>query len=110
MGAPELGLKYTCINCQQRFYDLLRSPAVCPKCETEQPKPKPRVFAPGRSARNWSSPSSRQVIPATAADEVTPEAEVEEELLDEDDEIEAVIPDDDDAEDNDDVPKPILEE
>jgi uncharacterized protein (TIGR02300 family) len=29
-----LGSKQVCPNCQAKFYDLLRRPAVCPKCAT----------------------------------------------------------------------------
>lgn len=32
---PERGLKRTCQSCEARFYDLTRSPAICPKCGTE---------------------------------------------------------------------------
>ncbi|QDH16624.1 FYDLN acid domain-containing protein [Swingsia samuiensis] len=37
MAKPELGLKRTCVECNARFYDLNRVPAVCPKCGTTQP-------------------------------------------------------------------------
>jgi uncharacterized protein (TIGR02300 family) len=30
----ELGTKRTCPSCAARFYDLLKSPIVCPKCGT----------------------------------------------------------------------------
>jgi uncharacterized protein (TIGR02300 family) len=54
LGKPELGLKCTCVGCGVRFFDLLRMPAVCPKCGTEQPKAAPRVFGAGRAApRRW---------------------------------------------------------
>lgn len=43
MNRPELGHKYSCVGCGARFYDLNRSPAVCPKCEVQQPPEKPRV-------------------------------------------------------------------
>ena len=43
MGKPELGAKHTCAACAERFYDLNRMPAVCPKCQAEQPVEKPRV-------------------------------------------------------------------
>ncbi len=33
MVKPELGVKRTCPSCGARFYDLLKSPAECPKCE-----------------------------------------------------------------------------
>lgn len=32
MANPELGAKQICPNCQSKFYDLNRRPAVCPKC------------------------------------------------------------------------------
>jgi uncharacterized protein (TIGR02300 family) len=43
MAKPELGLKRSCVACGTRFYDLARSPAVCPKCGTEQPAEQPRL-------------------------------------------------------------------
>lgn len=43
MAKPELGLKRTCVACGTRFYDLARTPAVCPKCGTEQPAEQPRL-------------------------------------------------------------------
>jgi uncharacterized protein (TIGR02300 family) len=52
MGRPELGTKLACTGCSERFYDLNRSPAVCPKCGVQQPLPKPRVYSkPGESWR-----------------------------------------------------------
>jgi uncharacterized protein (TIGR02300 family) len=52
MGRPELGTKLSCTGCSERFYDLNRSPAVCPKCGAQQAAPKPRVYAkPGQSWR-----------------------------------------------------------
>ncbi len=32
LANPELGAKQVCPNCQSKFYDLQRRPAVCPKC------------------------------------------------------------------------------
>ena len=32
---PERGTKCTCLNCETRFYDLARIPAICPKCGAE---------------------------------------------------------------------------
>jgi uncharacterized protein (TIGR02300 family) len=34
LANPELGAKQICPNCQAKFYDLTRRPAVCPKCGT----------------------------------------------------------------------------
>jgi uncharacterized protein (TIGR02300 family) len=32
LANPELGAKQICPNCQSKFYDLGRRPALCPKC------------------------------------------------------------------------------
>jgi uncharacterized protein (TIGR02300 family) len=33
VAKPEWGMKRTCHHCGARFYDLRRSPIICPKCE-----------------------------------------------------------------------------
>jgi len=48
MGRPQLGTKCTCVGCSERFYDLNRLPAICPKCHVEQPPEKPRPVQPPR--------------------------------------------------------------
>ncbi len=49
MAKPDLGTKRACVACSARFYDMAKSPAICPKCGTEQPIDQPR---PRRSAGN----------------------------------------------------------
>ncbi|WP_290547055.1 TIGR02300 family protein [Aestuariivirga sp.] len=58
MVKAELGTKRTCPSCAARFYDLMKNPIVCPKCnanfvaaqvlpskgEMPAPAPKPRVL------------------------------------------------------------------
>ena len=34
MAKPELGNKHHCQNCGTRFFDLNKSPIICPKCGT----------------------------------------------------------------------------
>ena len=34
MAKPDLGTKRLCGNCGAKFYDLSKTPIVCPKCET----------------------------------------------------------------------------
>jgi hypothetical protein len=47
MADSALGTKHTCTQCGTKFYDLNKVPAVCPKCHTEQKKPKPYSFLSG---------------------------------------------------------------
>ena len=78
MGKPELGLKCLCVGCGARFYDLLRAPAVCPKCGTEQPKAAPRVFGPGRAGpRRWQGRLPTFQAEAEAPEKLAPEDEAE---------------------------------
>ncbi|MBF0373311.1 MAG: TIGR02300 family protein [Alphaproteobacteria bacterium] len=32
MAKPEWGVKRTCLTCGARFYDMKKSPIICPKC------------------------------------------------------------------------------
>ena len=54
MGKAELGQKMTCADCAARFYDLSRSPIVCPKCGVEQRPARQGSPYPGRTTtRRW---------------------------------------------------------
>jgi uncharacterized protein (TIGR02300 family) len=90
MAKPELGLKRVCVACSTKFYDLMRSPAVCPKCGTEQPAETPRPRRPG------APPEARAKRPAAAPVPEDVEVEVEAEEGEED----AVLEDADELEDN----------
>ena len=94
MGIAELGSKRTCVECDGRFYDLNRSPGMCPKCGAEQPPEKPRVVRPQRSAfgskRAYPNP-----VPAFAADEAEPASVPDAEDLDAEDGDAVAEPDED---------------
>lgn len=85
MGRPELGAKCVCGSCNERFYDLRRTPPFCPKCGVEYTAPKPKM---ARSIRG--NIEARQV--AAKAD-VAPAEDVAD---DEDEEEEHAEADDDD--------------
>ena len=75
MAKPEWGTKRVCQSCGTRFYDMMRTPCVCPKCqsavETEV------VFKPRRQ-----SAAEARAAKATPAAELSPEIlEVETEEL-----------------------------
>jgi len=116
LSKPELGTKRDCPSCGAKFYDLNKSPAVCPKCKHEfvpdsgakakrvKPVEKPKEKAP------------RPVVVADDDDNVSLDAMRDEELAAEDlgddiledigEEIEdaaeddAFLPDDEDEEDD----------
>jgi uncharacterized protein (TIGR02300 family) len=93
MAKAELGLKRICVACGAKFYDLLRSPAICPKCGAEQPAEQPRFRRPGGA-------EDRAKLKRAAAEPVLEDAALEVEVADADD---AVIEDADDLEGEDDL-------
>lgn len=62
MAKPEWGQKRTCTSCGCRFYDMTRSPIICPKCgatvEPEMPFKVRRggVPAESKAARKGADP------------------------------------------------------
>jgi len=80
MAKPELGMKRTCVACGARFYDLTKSPAVCPKCGTEQPADQPRLR---RAGGNVAEDKRLKKVPTTPED-VQEDVEGVEEVEDED--------------------------
>ena len=58
MAKPDLGTKRLCAGCGAKFYDLNRTPIVCPKCETEFV---PVVVAPR------TRPDTPKPVPVTEA-------------------------------------------
>jgi uncharacterized protein (TIGR02300 family) len=99
MGRPELGTKCTCTSCAERFYDLNRVPATCPKCGAEQPPVQLRMFRPSRSTVEFRRPA-RQAVPVVAeedADQVSvvdaaDEDEDEDDVPEVDDDIDEDVP------------------
>ncbi len=98
MAKPELGTKRICVSCAARFYDLTRQPAVCPKCDTEQPAEQPRIRRP---IGNLMDEKRRPKAPvAPGREDADAEVEVAEDDADEDvledtndleDEAEAIV-------------------
>jgi uncharacterized protein (TIGR02300 family) len=82
MAKPELGTKRVCVACSTRFYDLTKSPAVCPKCGTEQPIDQPR---PRRASGNLvEDKRPKKPAPAPGIEDVDVEVEGVEDDADED--------------------------
>ena len=79
MAKPEWGQKRSCLSCGVRFYDLQRSPIVCPKCNAE--------FDPGQAAK---ARRAKAPVAAKAAAKAIPKP------VPEQDKAEAEPPSDDD--------------
>ena len=80
MSKPDLGIKRTCQGCGARFYDLNKTPILCPKCGTKNDP-----AAPSKQRRQAAAKPVEAVRPApvpeleVAAVEEAPEAAEEEE-------------------------------
>jgi uncharacterized protein (TIGR02300 family) len=79
MAKPELGIKRVCVACSTRFYDLTKSPAVCPKCGTEQPIEQPRPRRTGGNVVEDKRPKKVAAAPEDTDVEVEGVEDVEEE-------------------------------
>jgi uncharacterized protein (TIGR02300 family) len=79
MAKPELGTKRVCVACSTRFYDLTKSPAVCPKCGTEQPIEQPRPRRTGGNVVEDKRPKKPAPTPEDVDVEVEGVEDVEEE-------------------------------
>lgn len=102
MPKPEWGVKRTCTHCRARFYDLQRSPVVCPKCGTELDLSEAVKLKRGAPAAARAVPAA----PKAEAEEalVYDEAETEEETEEAEVEEEAPLAIEDEEEEEDEVP------
>ena len=104
MDKADLGLKFTCVNCAARAFDLKRSPAICPKCGTEQPvarrRPPPIPRGGSRSWATTKAPAARRdpedadaVVADEAEEDVDEDADtIDPDALEDDDDVEVIVP------------------
>jgi hypothetical protein len=43
---PDLGQKHECFRCGTKFYDLKKTPVLCPKCHADQKEAPPQATSP----------------------------------------------------------------
>lgn len=81
MSKPEWGIKRRCLSCGGAFYDLDRTPILCPKCDAEF-KPEP-LLKSRRSRPEEPPPPPVKPVPVKAPEEAAVEEEeiAEEELI-----------------------------
>jgi uncharacterized protein (TIGR02300 family) len=65
VAKPDLGTKRLCAGCGAKFYDLNKTPIVCPKCET--------VFVPVVTAPRTRPDAPKAAVAPVAAAAVEPE-------------------------------------
>jgi len=100
---PGIGGKRVCVSCATRFYDLARTPPVCPKCGVEQPpeppRPPPMRRGPATRHRMMKGPAPAAREPDEEAapvldpddDEVEPDEDAEAVEEEVDDDVEPVL-------------------
>lgn len=96
MGKADLGEKLTCSDCGARYYDLNKTPALCPKCGAENARPK--VFKT-KKAEAAIKPTKDEPKPKKTSDDEDDIEDIEdiEDVEDDDDDI---LSDDDDDDDD----------
>jgi uncharacterized protein (TIGR02300 family) len=65
VAKPDLGTKRLCGSCGAKFYDLNKTPIVCPKCET--------VFVPVVATTRGRAEAPKPVAPVAVAEAIVPE-------------------------------------
>jgi uncharacterized protein (TIGR02300 family) len=75
VAKPELGIKRQCAHCGAKFYDLGKSPILCPKCGTVYEV----TAAPARRQAAKPAPVAEEVVPAAEAETVSLEEVAEQE-------------------------------
>ena len=90
VAKPELGIKRLCVNCGAKFYDLGKTPIICPKCGT--------VFEAisAKAKRKPSPPEEKAVAKARKPAKPVDDLELESKVLgvaDDDEEDEEMIED-----------------
>ncbi len=99
MAKPEWGSKCQCQSCDLKFYDMGKSPAICPGCGTEFKVVAVTRAAPRAEAKEAKKPPpkhDRRKRPAAAGDDDA------DELVDDldDDDVDDAVDLDDDYDDN----------
>lgn len=92
VGKPKLGKKHICLNCEARFFDLGKTPVVCPKCGTEVVVEKPKK-------KRSKKAKTEEAAAAALAEEKASNAPAAEDD-DEDEDIDDITADDDDDDDD----------
>jgi uncharacterized protein (TIGR02300 family) len=94
VAKAELGTKRRCLNCATSFFDLDRTPILCPKCGAAF-----QIVEYARSRPRWTPSLPNAAKKSGASDQIESEAEAEPALLDAEHD-DAASPSDEDADEN----------
>lgn len=72
VAKAELGVKRRCLNCETPFFDLNRSPIVCPKCAALFHVVVIARSPPRRPSIRWDDPKRPAPVDPVIADLVLP--------------------------------------
>jgi uncharacterized protein (TIGR02300 family) len=120
VAKPELGIKRLCASCGVKFYDLSKTPIVCPKCSTVYEVTLPRAKSDGRGAAAAAAATTvpepeaaeTETVSLEEADaeasghgkaevpETVDDIEVDEPIEDDDDDDSTFIPDEEEGDDD----------
>ncbi len=88
MPKPEFGKKIICNNCEAKFYDLNRKPAICPHCGTEYVDPSNETISTKAKQvfiDDVDTVSDDNLVGSNATESIAEEADIElEDEMDED--------------------------
>lgn len=110
MAKPEWGTKRTCQSCGARFYDLLQTPIICPKCGAEHDPLASIKQSRGRAAADVKAPAkkpAKKVAVAVEDDDVDLSDDAELDLVDDDEEEDGILEDASELGEDEDVIEPI---
>ena len=87
MAKPEWGSKRLCLSCGAKFFDLARTPIICPKCETTFVVVDSGKTQRGRPPPRWKKPVAK-MAPSVAKSEEARDGvgDVDDKGIDDDDE------------------------
>ncbi|MBP7669931.1 TIGR02300 family protein [Ferrovibrio sp. MS7] len=90
MAKPEWGTKRRCLSCSAAFYDMMKSPILCPKCGTElNPDALVKSRRPAK-AEEKAAKAAQKAVPVAddAADPEVEDGDIQDDFLAEDDDLE----------------------
>lgn len=89
MAKPEWGTKRRCLSCGAAFYDLSKSPILCPKCGTEfNPEVLVKSRRPAKVEEVKAVPKAPAKVVADDADAEIDDTEIDDDVIDDADEFE----------------------